>query len=389
MKRLGVYFLFATALAWSLPSGAAPSTLERVGTQKEITVCADPDNMPFSSAQGSVHGFEMDIAAEVASRLGAKLNVLWFASNFGQRLLKQVAEGHCDFVMGLPAIPSFAESVPRLSLTKSYYSGGFALMVPRASKVETLADLGSKPVGVEMATVPDVVLAEEGISRKLYRTPGQLFDAITSGEVEAGIITAAAGGWLGKSRGDAAVRIIPRTRERFLFKIAMGVRKDDQALKEAIDAIVSDMESSGRLDQILSLYGIVQLTAEGSHRELPHDPPAQRKSEAPSSSLLVLTQSDKASIQTAAVADATADPARVEAGRKLYKQACYKCHGENGISGGIVPDVRKFKDKGDDAEFLKLVRDGRAGTAMPPWKEILNDDEIMEIIAYVRSLPVN
>jgi mono/diheme cytochrome c family protein len=181
---------------------------------------------------------------------------------------------------------------------------------------------------------------------------------------------------------------VPQTRDKFLFKIAMGVRKEDAALKDAIDTIISEAEASGRLEKILSVYGVIQLIPEsGSVRE--PVPAPEKKAEAPVDRLLILARSDEAGVQIAAADSAAADPKEIDAGRKLYKQACYKCHGEAGISGGTVPDVRKFKDKGNDEVFLNLVRDGRAGTAMPPWKEILNDDEIKKIIAYVRSLPVN
>ncbi|MCO5401716.1 c-type cytochrome [Ralstonia soli] len=77
----------------------------------------------------------------------------------------------------------------------------------------------------------------------------------------------------------------------------------------------------------------------------------------------------------------------VRKGRILYDQACYKCHGPGAVSGGTIPDLRRFK--GNDDEFLATVREGRVPRGMPSWKEFLNDDEIRAIRAFVKSVPVN
>jgi quinohemoprotein ethanol dehydrogenase len=77
----------------------------------------------------------------------------------------------------------------------------------------------------------------------------------------------------------------------------------------------------------------------------------------------------------------------VRKGRILYDQACYKCHGPGAISGGTIPDLRRFK--GNDDEFLSTVREGRVPRGMPSWKPFLSDDEIRAIRAFVKSVPVD
>jgi mono/diheme cytochrome c family protein len=40
----------------------------------------------------------------------------------------------------------------------------------------------------------------------------------------------------------------------------------------------------------------------------------------------------------------------------------------------------------DDERVFKVIKDGKPGTAMPGWGRLLNDRQIREVAAYVRSL---
>ncbi len=76
----------------------------------------------------------------------------------------------------------------------------------------------------------------------------------------------------------------------------------------------------------------------------------------------------------------------VDTGRKLYKQACYKCHGPNGVSGGTIPDLRKYAAKADHYEMFMVIQAGRLDLGMPAWNDYLTEDEIKKIIVYVKAL---
>jgi alcohol dehydrogenase (cytochrome c) len=47
-------------------------------------------------------------------------------------------------------------------------------------------------------------------------------------------------------------------------------------------------------------------------------------------------------------------------------------------------NLRAFKGTEDD--FLRIVRNGRAGTAMTPWKGLIDDDEIRNVARYIKKL---
>jgi cytochrome c55X len=80
---------------------------------------------------------------------------------------------------------------------------------------------------------------------------------------------------------------------------------------------------------------------------------------------------------------AAADPALIDKGKAAFAENCSHCHGPNMVTAGTVaPDLRTFPD--DRARFFNTVKMGK-NNRMPPWGDILNDDQISELWAYVSS----
>lgn len=82
------------------------------------------------------------------------------------------------------------------------------------------------------------------------------------------------------------------------------------------------------------------------------------------------------------------DPEAIELGTKLYFTWCVQCHGQraNGESrfGKYAGDLTKFWR--GYKEFVLTVKNGRPGKQMPPWKEVLDDDNIAKIGAFLETL---
>lgn len=73
-------------------------------------------------------------------------------------------------------------------------------------------------------------------------------------------------------------------------------------------------------------------------------------------------------------------------GQKLYQQNCAACHGLAGRS--VMPNAPNFAHREGilkpDLTLLASIRSGR--NAMPAFQGILTDRDIMDVIAYVRTL---
>ena len=93
------------------------------------------------------------------------------------------------------------------------------------------------------------------------------------------------------------------------------------------------------------------------------------------------------------------DAAAVQAGKTLYQKNCLTCHGEQGMGDGPVAaslnpkpqPLAANQERLDDDYMLWRIREGglRApfNSAMPSWKAILSEDEIWQVISYLRTLP--
>ena len=73
-------------------------------------------------------------------------------------------------------------------------------------------------------------------------------------------------------------------------------------------------------------------------------------------------------------------------GQEIFETKCAVCHGVGGTA--ILPNAPHFAkgermEKSDD-ELLTNVFEGL--NVMPPWKGILSEQEIREVLIYVRSL---
>jgi mono/diheme cytochrome c family protein len=81
--------------------------------------------------------------------------------------------------------------------------------------------------------------------------------------------------------------------------------------------------------------------------------------------------------------NAGADQEQIDQGKITFAQKCSHCHGPNMVNGGtIAPDLRQLPD--DRERFVTTVKLGK-NNKMPPWGDLLSDDEIARLWTYVSS----
>jgi mono/diheme cytochrome c family protein len=105
-----------------------------------------------------------------------------------------------------------------------------------------------------------------------------------------------------------------------------------------------------------------------------------------------------------------ADEASIARGQKLFvdqKVQCFNCHGREGRGDGLVSeedlekiqDVWGFRDRpadltiglfrggGRPIDLYRRIHDGIKGTPMPAQGQNLNDEQIWDLVNYVRTIP--
>lgn len=82
-------------------------------------------------------------------------------------------------------------------------------------------------------------------------------------------------------------------------------------------------------------------------------------------------------------------------GREIYVNTCIRCHGIDGkgTSGiTLVPPPADLSSSAVqsrlDGSLFRRIHEGKPNTAMGAWKHSLSDDEIWDVLAYVRTLRV-
>lgn len=90
----------------------------------------------------------------------------------------------------------------------------------------------------------------------------------------------------------------------------------------------------------------------------------------------------------------------VAAGKAKFQMLCSTCHGSAGkgdgaAAAGLNPKPRNFADAAymktrTDTDLKNIITNGGAAVgksaSMPPWKASLNDQDVGNIIAFIRSL---
>lgn len=243
-------------------------------TMRELRVCADPNNMPFSNEKQE--GFENRIAQLVAHDMNAKLSYVWYAQRRGFTR-NTIAAGKCDVYIGIPT------SFDRLSTTIPYYRSTyvFATRRDRKIKVASLDDpsLHSLTIGVQLVgddginTPPAHALSSRHIVQNVkgyslygdYRQPNppaRVIDAVASGDVDIAIAWGPLAGYFARHE-PVAIDITPVSPQidlpflPFVFDISMGVRRGHDGLRDQLNAIITRRKPE--IDAILDDYGVPRL----------------------------------------------------------------------------------------------------------------------------------
>jgi len=270
-------FLLALGPAWTAaadePAGKGPGSAP---PPDEFRVCADPNNLPFSNDKGE--GFENKLAELIAKDLGKRVSYTWWAQRRGF-VRNTLKAGHCDVIMGVPA------QYELVATTRPYYRSSYVFLSrdDRRLDLASLSDprLRELKIGVHLLgddgfnTPPANALGEEGITRNVvgysiygdYRTPNppaRLVEAVADGEVDVAAVWGPLAGYFAQ-RSAVPLRVVPITGTEafapllFQFDIAIGVRKQDKALKAQLDEIL--VRDAGAIHALLVSYGVPLVVA--------------------------------------------------------------------------------------------------------------------------------
>jgi quinoprotein dehydrogenase-associated probable ABC transporter substrate-binding protein len=240
---------------------------------RELRVCADPNNLPFSNSR--LEGFENRIAQLIADQMLATVRYTWHPQRRGF-IRETLKAGACDLVVGVPAGYDLVLS------TAPYYRSTYVFVssARRNLQLRSFDDavLGQLKIGLEEVgsdggnTPPAHALARRGLAgtivgfklwdvESVESPPGRIIDAVASGAIDVAIVWGPLAGYFAKRYPAGSLEVVPVAAGSsdppsipFAYDLSMGVRPGETAFKTELEDILD--RHRGEIERILQAFGV-------------------------------------------------------------------------------------------------------------------------------------
>lgn len=240
--------------------------------QKTLRVCADPNNLPFSSDKGE--GFENQIAQFLAKKLGKELAYSYYPGATG--FVRNTLNAHlCDVILGMPQGNDLVQP------TNPYYRTTYAIVTRAGSELDGIKSLDDprlkeKPrrIGLVANTPPGNVLAMNGlmasvkpyalmVDTRVESSGAAMIHDLEKGEIDVALLWGPIAGYYAKRSSEKLnVTLLPETPgARMAFRIGFGVRHSDQNWKRELNTLIA--QNKAEIERILLDYGVPVLDESG------------------------------------------------------------------------------------------------------------------------------
>jgi polar amino acid transport system substrate-binding protein len=234
-------------------TGALTRPLDSIKARGVLTVCANPNALPFSSKKGERRGIELELAEILAKELGVGLEVGWVVFPY------QAGRVDCDVIFDSIVDPEVASDA-HLRLSKPYNVSGVAIgLRPGLEGVKGFADLKKgQRVGAIVGSLASVRLGQSGLPTIPFTFEDEMVEALGKGELDAALVTPATIGYYNFTHKDSPVTLVRayESTPELRWDVAIGMRKADDALVSAVNQALDDMLAQGIVQKIYASYGI-------------------------------------------------------------------------------------------------------------------------------------
>ena len=271
----------AACLGLLVPAAVSHAGVSNVAGEP-LRVCVDPDNLPYSHADG--RGFEPRIAQLLADAMQRPLQLQWQPMRRGS-VRKTLGDGVCDVLMSAPV------GWDRVLTTRPYYRSSY-VFVARADDPRPLRSfddprLADLRIGVQLvgddgaATPPGHALARRGAIAQVvgFTVDGgsgdeagrgsaaeRIVDALQRGALDAALVWGPQVGWWARQASPplqlARAQAPDGAPLPFEFSIALGVRRGDTALRDRLQTALDARRA--QIDALLDEHGVPRLPMDGA-----------------------------------------------------------------------------------------------------------------------------
>ena len=371
------FLAVAAILALVEPTSAADTS-----DVKPLRLCADPTNLPYSSDDASKPGFYLEVGQALGKALGRPVTYNWYKTYFGKRTVRVTLLGRqCDAMIGLPLSDEFMG--PAVIFSRKISTQSYALVTAKEKVVNNVEDLRGSRVAVQYQTTPQDLLAlRDDIEKVSVLSPEEGMKALDLGTADVAFVWGPAAGWLNKTQYENRYKIQTVGGKGLSWDAAIGFARTSKELRDQVEAALPRLEQ--KIAELATKYG------------LPNDQPITLHPSEDTPNLLTpqkaamtaLTAAPSPSVNIASTErepDAVSS-ASVNAGKEVFNATCAHCHGTDAVQSERRIDLRRLQLRyGENARvtFWTTVHEGRLAKGMPAWKDVLTDEVINDVYAYL------
>lgn len=233
-----------------LPAAAHADTLADIKARKKLLVAVDVGVPPYgmTDAQMQPIGSDVETARLLAQDLGVPMELVPVT---GPNRVPFLLTGKADLVVASFSINEERKRV--IDFSVPYGEVQVTIAAPAASGIKGFDDLAGKRVVVTRGTVADRALTAGGKSAQIirYDDDATLITAVVSGQADVAATTPSIVQAINAKAPAKPLEV------RFVmqsFPYAIGVRKNDDALRNWLDAWVKTNLANGKLNGIYRKY---------------------------------------------------------------------------------------------------------------------------------------
>ncbi len=235
-----------------LAENASARTLAEVKSLGAISMCANRDALPYASNKPETPGFQIEIGRAIAEGLGVSLSIEWILPRRRANVV------NCDMLLDNINDPEVNEG--RMRLSRPYQKSGIALGLRQdAEVISNYKELkkGQK-IGVMVSSYAAMVLNKAGKGTSPYAFQSDMLEDLLKGELYGAAISSAAMSYYIFQNPNSGLRVVNAFDDepQLTWEVAVGLRKSDAALVDAVNEILEKLIADGTLTRIYAKYGI-------------------------------------------------------------------------------------------------------------------------------------
>ena len=235
-----------------------------VHAERKIRVCADPDNLPFSSQQRP--GFDNRIADLLIRDLHAQPVFVWARARRGF-LRERFNKGECDILMGVP------EGMKRLRETKPYYRSSYVFVTRKQDhlQIARFSDpaIGQRRIGLQILesdfSPPSLPLIRYGHAAQLVgfesfgSRAGDIVKAVADKRIGMAVVWGPLAGYYSAPLHEqlTLAPVSPQVEAGipFTYNMTIATHSRDEALANQLNAAID--RNQAKIGAILHSYHVV------------------------------------------------------------------------------------------------------------------------------------